>query len=104
MDGNWQVTKLRGNNKGKVVNVDMCFLFFVMQAQAGWLQHDFGHLSVFKNSTWDHLVHKFVIGHIKVRDKDTYNYVPHKHLLISQTIITVCLIYAKTKSKWIEMD
>uniref|UniRef100_A0A8C1GJL4 Cytochrome b5 heme-binding domain-containing protein n=1 Tax=Cyprinus carpio TaxID=7962 RepID=A0A8C1GJL4_CYPCA len=35
------------------------------QSQAGWLQHDFGHLSVFKNSRWDHLLHKFVIGHLK---------------------------------------
>lgn len=39
-----------------------------MQAQAGWLQHDLGHLSVFKSSTWDHLAHKFVIGQLKVPD------------------------------------
>ena len=36
------------------------------QAQAGWLQHDYGHLSVFKKSTWNHVVHKFIIGHLKV--------------------------------------
>lgn len=36
------------------------------QSQAGWLQHDFGHLSVFKSSRWNHWVHKFVIGHLKV--------------------------------------
>lgn len=54
--------------------IDVLFLSFAMQAQAGWLQHDFGHLSVFKNSTWDHLLHKFVIGHVKVPDQDTYNY------------------------------
>ncbi|PIO39818.1 hypothetical protein AB205_0126200, partial [Aquarana catesbeiana] len=35
-------------------------------AQAGWLQHDFGHLSVFKTSKWNHIGHKFVIGHLKV--------------------------------------
>ncbi|RXM36216.1 Fatty acid desaturase 1 [Acipenser ruthenus] len=34
-------------------------------AQAGWLQHDFGHLSVFGTSRWNHVVHKFVIGHLK---------------------------------------
>lgn len=73
--------------------VDVCFLSFAMKAQAGWLQHDFGHLSVFKNSTWDHLVHKFVIGHLKVPDQDTYNYyLQYRHTLISQTIITICLI------------
>lgn len=37
-----------------------------VQAQAGWLQHDFGHLSVFGTSTWNHLLHHFVIGHLKV--------------------------------------
>nr|KAF6275406.1 fatty acid desaturase 2 [Myotis myotis] len=38
------------------------------QAQAGWLQHDYGHLSVYKTSMWNHLVHKFVIGHLKQLD------------------------------------
>lgn len=38
----------------------------VFQAQAGWLQHDLGHLSVFGKSRWNHWVHKFVIGHLKV--------------------------------------
>lgn len=36
------------------------------QAQAGWLQHDYGHLSVYRKPKWNHLVHKFVIGHLKV--------------------------------------
>lgn len=40
-----------------------------MQAQAGWLQHDFGHLSVFSESKWNHWVHKFVIGHLKVSSR-----------------------------------
>lgn len=46
-----------------------CFIsdpFCLSQAQAGWLQHDFGHLSVFSKSKWNHVVHKFVIGHLKV--------------------------------------
>lgn len=38
----------------------------LLQSQAGWLQHDFGHLSVFKKSAWNHILHKFVIGHLKV--------------------------------------
>ncbi|KAM6358917.1 acyl-CoA (8-3)-desaturase-like isoform 3-T3 [Alca torda] len=41
-------------------------LLGTVQAQAGWLQHDFGHLSVFSKSKWNHWVHKFVIGHLKV--------------------------------------
>ncbi|XP_072322468.1 acyl-CoA (8-3)-desaturase-like isoform X3 [Scyliorhinus torazame] len=41
-------------------------LLAIVQAQGGWLQHDFGHLSVFSKSKWNHLVHKFIIGHLKV--------------------------------------
>ena len=40
--------------------------YFCFQAQAGWLQHDFGHLSVFKKSKWDHFFHYLTIGAIKV--------------------------------------
>ncbi|KAL8170055.1 UNVERIFIED_CONTAM: hypothetical protein K2H54_062554 [Gekko kuhli] len=47
-----------------------------VKAQAGWLQHDFGHLSVFKKSTWNHLVHKFVIGHLKGASANWWN---HRH-------------------------
>nr|AYG96558.1 fatty acid desaturase 2A [Pantodon buchholzi] len=46
------------------------------QVQAGWLQHDFGHLSVFKKSYWDHLAHKFVIGHLKGASAIWWN---HRH-------------------------
>ncbi|XP_038551072.1 acyl-CoA Delta-4 desaturase-like [Micropterus salmoides] len=46
------------------------------QSQAGWLQHDFGHLSVFKKSSWNHLVHKFVIGHLKGASANWWN---HRH-------------------------
>ncbi|MCJ8736162.1 hypothetical protein PDJAM_G00255730 [Pangasius djambal] len=50
-----------------------------MQAQAGWLQHDLGHLSVFKNSTWDHLAHKFVIGHLKGASANWWNHQHFQH-------------------------
>ncbi|KAF1386791.1 hypothetical protein PFLUV_G00098550 [Perca fluviatilis] len=46
------------------------------QLQAGWLQHDFGHLSVFKKSSWNHLLHKFVIGHLKGASANWWN---HRH-------------------------
>ncbi|GFO18483.1 fatty acid desaturase 2-like [Plakobranchus ocellatus] len=37
-----------------------------LQAQVGWLQHDFGHLAVFKNiSNLDHIFHFFTMGIIK---------------------------------------
>ncbi|XP_041852473.1 acyl-CoA Delta-4 desaturase-like [Melanotaenia boesemani] len=58
----------------------LTFLCAVMlataQAQAGWLQHDFGHLSVFKKSRWNHLIHKFVIGQLKGASANWWN---HRH-------------------------
>nr|AZL94116.1 delta-6 desaturase [Tor tambroides] len=51
-------------------------LLATAQSQAGWLQHDFGHLSVFKTSRWNHLVHKFVIGHLKGASAGWWN---HRH-------------------------
>ncbi|KAI4824961.1 hypothetical protein KUCAC02_020671 [Chaenocephalus aceratus] len=44
--------------------------------QAGWLQHDFGHLSVFKKSSWNHVLHKFSIGHLKGASANWWN---HRH-------------------------
>ncbi|XP_023647990.1 acyl-CoA Delta-6 desaturase-like [Paramormyrops kingsleyae] len=49
------------------------------QAQAGWLQHDFGHLSVFKTSYWNHLLHKFVVGHIKGASACWWNHLHFQH-------------------------
>ncbi|XP_043373574.1 acyl-CoA (8-3)-desaturase-like isoform X2 [Dermochelys coriacea] len=48
-------------------------------AQAGWLQHDFGHLSVFSKSKWNHLVHKFVIGHLKGAPASWWNHLHFQH-------------------------
>uniref|UniRef100_A0A3P8V9H5 Fatty acid desaturase 2 n=1 Tax=Cynoglossus semilaevis TaxID=244447 RepID=A0A3P8V9H5_CYNSE len=45
-------------------------------SQAGWLQHDFGHLSVFPNSHWNHLLQKFIIGHLKGASANWWN---HRH-------------------------
>lgn len=51
-------------------------LLTISQAQAGWLQHDFGHLSVFNKSKWNHIGHKFVIGHLKGASANWWN---HRH-------------------------
>nr|XP_033784316.1 acyl-CoA (8-3)-desaturase isoform X1 [Geotrypetes seraphini] len=54
-------------------------LLCTVQAQAGWLQHDFGHLSVFNKSKWNHLVHKFVIGHLKGAPASWWNHLHFQH-------------------------
>ncbi|CAM5119869.1 unnamed protein product [Eretmochelys imbricata] len=40
-------------------------LLTISQSQAGFLQHDLGHLSVFSSTKWNHLVHEFVMSHLK---------------------------------------
>jgi fatty acid desaturase 2 (delta-6 desaturase) len=49
-------------------------MLVVAQAQAGWLQHDFGHLSVFKSRDLNLLAHKFVILHLKAASSAWWNY------------------------------
>ncbi|NXB41888.1 FADS1 desaturase, partial [Leucopsar rothschildi] len=39
-------------------------LLTISQVQAAWLQHDLGHLSVFRKTKWNHLLHKFVMCHL----------------------------------------
>ncbi|XP_061825514.2 acyl-CoA 6-desaturase [Nerophis lumbriciformis] len=51
-------------------------LLAIAQSQTGWLQHDFGHLSVFKTSKWNHILHKFLIGHLKGASANWWN---HRH-------------------------
>ena len=41
-------------------------LLFVLQAQAGWSHHDYGHQSVFNNLKVNNLMHQIVICLIKV--------------------------------------
>uniref|UniRef100_A0AAR2LVX0 Cytochrome b5 heme-binding domain-containing protein n=1 Tax=Pygocentrus nattereri TaxID=42514 RepID=A0AAR2LVX0_PYGNA len=60
----------------KVIKILIIYCNYLLTSQAGWLQHDFGHLSVFKRSRWDHLLHKFVIGHLKGASAHWWN---HRH-------------------------
>ncbi|XP_065898010.1 acyl-CoA 6-desaturase-like [Dysidea avara] len=54
----WVVLKYWGI--GWVPYIMAAILLATGQAQAGWLQHDFGHLSVFKKSWMNHLAHHVV--------------------------------------------
>jgi len=49
------------------------------QNQAGWLQHDFGHLTVvFQNSFWNHFIHHFLMEFLKGTSSSWWN---HRHFL-----------------------
>ncbi|KFO91413.1 Fatty acid desaturase 2, partial [Buceros rhinoceros silvestris] len=61
---------------GWITTLIVACILTTSQAQAGWLQHDFGHLSVFKKSSWNHIIHKFIIGHLKGASANWWN---HRH-------------------------
>uniref|UniRef100_A0A2I2ZH03 Fatty acid desaturase domain-containing protein n=1 Tax=Gorilla gorilla gorilla TaxID=9595 RepID=A0A2I2ZH03_GORGO len=61
---------------GWIPTLITAFVLATSQAQAGWLQHDYGHLSVYRKPKWNHLVHKFVIGHLKGASANWWN---HRH-------------------------
>ncbi|NWZ52606.1 FADS2 desaturase, partial [Haliaeetus albicilla] len=61
---------------GWITTLVLACILTTSQTQAGWLQHDFGHLSVFKKSSWNHIVHKFIIGHLKGASANWWN---HRH-------------------------
>lgn len=54
-------------------------LMATAQAQAGWLQHDFGHLSVFKSSKMNHLVQRVIICWFKGVSADWWNFRHYIH-------------------------
>lgn len=54
-------------------------LYSIVQAQTGWIQHDFGHLSVFKFSKWDHLLHYFTMGFIKGASPSWWSHMHYQH-------------------------
>jgi fatty acid desaturase 2 (delta-6 desaturase) len=55
-------------------------LFLVSaQAQAGWAQHDYGHLSVFKSSKVNHWIHIFLLNFFKGVSSSWWNYRHYLH-------------------------
>jgi len=53
--------------------------YVVTEAQCGWIQHDFGHLSVFKKSKWNHIFHQMFIGFTKGASADWWNHMHFQH-------------------------
>ncbi|GFS07568.1 fatty acid desaturase 2-like [Elysia marginata] len=50
-----------------------------VEGQVGWLQHDFGHLSVFRSSKLNHALHYFTIGLIKGASPSWWNHMHYQH-------------------------
>ncbi|XP_021566903.1 fatty acid desaturase 2-like protein FADS2P1 [Carlito syrichta] len=58
---------------GWLVTIFISFILTISQAQSSFLQHDTGHLSIFKKSKWNHLMHKFVMCHLKGLSANWWN-------------------------------
>ncbi|XP_036282417.1 fatty acid desaturase 2-like protein FADS2B isoform X3 [Pipistrellus kuhlii] len=61
---------------GWPITICISFLLTISQAQSSFLQHDTGHLSIFKKSKWNHLMHRFVMCHLKGLSVKWWN---HRH-------------------------
>ncbi|XP_033824108.1 acyl-CoA 6-desaturase isoform X1 [Periophthalmus magnuspinnatus] len=72
--GAWLLLLLWGTGWGPTLL--SIILLTIVQAQASWLQHDLGHLSVFKRSRWNHIGQRFIIGHLKGASAMWWN---HRH-------------------------
>ncbi|XP_033062008.1 putative fatty acid desaturase 2-like protein FADS2P1 [Trachypithecus francoisi] len=64
---------------GWPVTTFISFLLTISQAQSSFLQHDVGHLSIFKKSKWNHMMHKFVMCHLKGLSANWWNYRHFQH-------------------------
>nr|ALE14476.1 delta-6 fatty acyl desaturase 2 [Boleophthalmus boddarti] len=72
--GAWLLPLLWGTGWGPTLL--SVLLLTIVQGQTSWLQHDLGHLSVFKKSRWNHVGQRFVIGHLKGASAQWWN---HRH-------------------------
>jgi fatty acid desaturase len=58
--------------------VSICLLA-TAQIQAGWAQHDYGHMSVFNNSRYNHWAQIFLLNFIKGASSDWWNFRHYNH-------------------------
>lgn len=54
-------------------------LITTAQAQAGWAQHDYGHLSVFNTRNLNKIMHQLIIGHLKGASSSWWNFRHNLH-------------------------
>ncbi|PAA74463.1 hypothetical protein BOX15_Mlig034529g6, partial [Macrostomum lignano] len=58
--------------------VALC-LYATAQSQASWLQHDFGHLSVFHNRRWDGWLHQLTMSYFKGASAHWWKHLHYQH-------------------------
>jgi len=53
--------------------------YSIVQGQASWTQHDYGHLSVFQNTKLNHIMHLFLMNQVKGACSDWWNHLHYQH-------------------------
>ena len=79
----------------------MLFFFFFIKAQSDWTQHDYGHLSVFKNTNLNRYMHLFFMGFVKGASSHWWSHMHNQHHA-KPNIVSICsyiLTILKTKKK-----
>ncbi|XP_064620967.1 acyl-CoA Delta-6 desaturase-like [Lineus longissimus] len=64
---------------GWIAYIISVMLYTISQTQAGWLQHDFGHLSVFKDTKLDHFLHHLTMSFTKGASAKWWNHMHFQH-------------------------
>ncbi|KAJ8019515.1 Fatty acid desaturase 2 [Holothuria leucospilota] len=54
-------------------------MMVIAQVQGGWAQHDFGHLSVFKSTSLNHMLHFFTMSIMKGASSKWWNHLHYQH-------------------------
>merc|ERR1712151_538498 len=76
----WYYFYAGGNEWGGYLGYwGVALLLCTAQAQSGWLQHDFGHFSVFENYWLNYYAHQFTIAHLKAASKHWWQSRHHRH-------------------------
>uniref|UniRef100_A0A480WI54 Fatty acid desaturase 3 n=1 Tax=Sus scrofa TaxID=9823 RepID=A0A480WI54_PIG len=73
----WLIIYLLG--PGWVPSTLAAFILAISQAQSWCLQHDLGHISIFRKSWWNHLAQQFVMGQLKGFSAHWWNFRHFQH-------------------------
>ncbi|XP_072826184.1 fatty acid desaturase 3 isoform X4 [Vicugna pacos] len=64
---------------GWVPSTIAALILVISQAQSWYLQHDLGHMSVFRKSQWNHVAQQFVMGQLKGFSAHWWNFRHFRH-------------------------
>nr|WAY16337.1 front-end fatty acid desaturase group A [Spirobranchus lamarcki] len=70
---------LRVFGTGWIPYIASVLCYTIVQGQASWTQHDFGHLSVFKSTWMNQMIHEFLMSFTKGASSTWWNHMHYQH-------------------------